>query len=55
MTVCVGGMSPHPPCTAWAIASSLSKSGVYHVRPELDDMAEVEPMGGKRGTQVMER
>ncbi len=33
----------------------LVEVGVHHVRPELDDMAEVEPMGGKGDSYVAER
>ena len=33
----------------------LVEVGVHHVRPELDDMAEVEPVGGQGDTQVAER
>ena len=33
----------------------LLEVGVHHVRPELDDVAEVEPVGGKGDTQVAER
>ena len=56
MTVCVGGFVTAAVLHGLGrLAPSLLEVRVHHVRPELDDVAEVEPVGGKGDAQVAER